>query len=45
MFQRYDICNERDQRETLRATEAYRQQQAAQAEKIMVLPPQSARVQ
>jgi integrase len=45
MFQRYDICNERDQREALRATEAYRQQQAAQAEKITVMPQQSARVQ
>jgi integrase len=45
MFQRYDICNERDQREALRATEAYRQQQAAQAEEITVMPQQSARVQ
>lgn len=45
MFQRYDICNERDQREALRATEAYRQQQAAKAEKITVMPQQSARVQ
>jgi integrase len=45
MFQRYDICNERDQREALRATEAYRQQQAAQAEKITVMPQQSGRVQ
>jgi integrase len=45
MFQRYDICNERDQREALRATEAYRQQQAAQAEKIAVMPQQCARVQ
>ena len=45
MFQRYDICNEHDQREALRATEAYRQQQAAQAEKITVMPQQSAKVQ
>ena len=30
MFDRYNIANERDQREALRATEAYRQQQAAQ---------------
>jgi len=30
MFDRYNIANERDQREALRATETYRQQQAAQ---------------
>jgi integrase len=30
MFDRYNIANERDQREALRATEVYRQQQAAQ---------------
>jgi integrase len=45
MFQRYDICNERDQREALRATEAYRQHRAAQAEKVTVMPQQSGRVQ
>jgi integrase len=45
MFQRYDICNERDQREALRATEAYREQQSAKAEKITVMPQQPARVQ
>ncbi len=45
MFQRYDICNERDQREALRATEAYRQQHSVQAEKITVMPQQSAKIQ
>ncbi len=44
MFKRYNITDEPDQREALRATEAYRQQQAAQAEKIAVTPQQSARV-
>jgi hypothetical protein len=45
MFDRYNIANENDQREALRATAAYRQQQAAQPEKITVMPQQSARVQ
>jgi hypothetical protein len=40
-----DICNERDQREALRATEAYRQQHSVQAEKITVMPQQSAKIQ
>ena len=44
MFQRYDICNERDQREAMRATEAYRKRQA-QAEKITVMPQYSGRLQ
>jgi len=44
MFQRSDVCNERDQREALRATEADRQQQAAQAEKITLMPQPCARV-
>lgn len=45
MFDRYNIANENDQREALRATAAYRQQQAAQPEKVTVMPQQSARIQ
>jgi hypothetical protein len=35
-FDRYNISNERDQREALRATETYRQQQAAQQQSIRI---------
>ena len=39
MFDRYNIHDERDQREALRATQAYRQQQAAsQREKLASMP-------
>ena len=41
MFDRYNIANENDQREALRATAAYRQQRVAQPEKITVMPQQS----
>jgi len=45
MFDRYDITNERDQREALRATQEYRQQQAAtQRGKFRAMPQQSAGV-
>jgi len=37
MFDRYDITNERDQREALRATETYRQQQAAQLQATHIM--------
>ena len=36
MFDRYNISNERDQREALRATETYRQQQAAQQQSTRI---------
>jgi integrase len=36
MFDRYNISNERDQREALRATETYRQQQAAQQQSVRI---------
>ena len=43
MFDRYNIHDERDQREALRATQAYRQQQAvAQREKLTTMPQRSA---
>ncbi len=45
MFDRYNIANENDQREALRATAAYRQQRVAQPEKITVMPQQSGRIQ
>jgi len=39
MFDRYNIHDERDQREAMRATQAYREQQAAaQREKLAALP-------
>jgi integrase len=42
MFDRYNIHDERDQREALRTTQAYREQQAsAQRNKIIVRPQQS----
>jgi len=42
MFDRYNIHDERDQREALRATQAYREQQAAaQREKLATLPKPS----
>jgi integrase len=43
MFDRYNIHDERDQREALRATHAYREQQAAlQREKLATVPQSSA---
>jgi integrase len=43
MFDRYDITNDRDQREALRATQEYRQQQAtALREKLTAMPQRSA---
>jgi len=43
MFDRYNIHDEKDQREALRATQAYREQQAAvQREKIAAMPQRSA---
>jgi hypothetical protein len=36
MFDRYNISNERDQREALRATQTYRQQQAAQQQSARI---------
>lgn len=45
MFDRYNIHDERDQREALRATQAYREQQAAlQREKLSTIPQRSAGV-
>jgi hypothetical protein len=37
MFDRYNISNERDQREALRATQMYRQEQAAQQQPARVI--------
>ena len=37
MFDRYDITSERDQREALRATQTYRQQQRAQRQSAHVM--------
>ena len=43
MFDRYNIHDERDQRKALRATQAYREQQAAlQHEKLTAMPQHSA---
>jgi integrase len=45
MFDRYNITNDRDQRDALRATQEYRQQQAsALREKIAAMPQRSAGV-
>jgi len=42
MFNRYNIHDQRDQREALRATQAYREQQAAaQRKKLATLPQKS----
>jgi integrase len=45
MFDRYNIANENDQREAMRATAAYRQQQAAEPDKITAMPQKSASIQ
>jgi hypothetical protein len=43
MFDRYDITNDRDQHEALRATQEYRQQQAAALrEELAAMPQRSA---
>jgi hypothetical protein len=42
MFDRYNIHDEKDQREALRATQAYREKQAAvQREKVAAMPQRS----